>query len=186
MRAETVRRVVRLGAINVAAVVVLLVAFEGTAGYLMVIRQEVPAEAAERRHVVYDPELGWVNDRNVRLDDVYTPGIGLRTNSQGFRSAADFSPDVPPGKIRLICSGDSFTLGFGVGDRDTWCDILTRIDTRLETINMGQAGYGLDQAYLWYRRDGLALDHQIHVLAFITDDFPRMQVTDFSGTRSRF
>ena len=46
---------------------------------------------------------------------------------------------------------------------------------------MGQGGYGLDQAYLWYKRAGLPLDHQLHLVAFITDDFLRMQFDDFVG-----
>jgi hypothetical protein len=41
-------------------------------------------------------------------------------------------------------------------------------------VNMGQGGYGVDQAYLWYRRDGLALAHDLQILAFVHDDFVRM------------
>jgi hypothetical protein len=40
---------------------------------------------------------------------------------------------------------------------------------------MGQAGYGVDQMYLWYKRDGAKFEHQVHLLAFITDDFNRMR-----------
>jgi hypothetical protein len=39
---------------------------------------------------------------------------------------------------------------------------------------MGQGGYGIGQAYLWYVRDGLRLEHHVHVFAFITADFARM------------
>lgn len=54
--------------------------------------------------------------------------------------------DVPPGRYASSARGGSFTLGYGVGDADTWCALLQTIDPRLETVNMGQAGYGLDQA----------------------------------------
>jgi len=40
---------------------------------------------------------------------------------------------------------------------------------------MGQGGYGVDQAYLWYKHDAAKFGHQIHLFAFITDDFYRMQ-----------
>jgi hypothetical protein len=40
---------------------------------------------------------------------------------------------------------------------------------------MGQAGYGVDQMYLWYQRDGAPLQHDIHILAFIGEDFRRMR-----------
>jgi hypothetical protein len=40
---------------------------------------------------------------------------------------------------------------------------------------MGQGGYGVDQAYLWFKRDGAELEHDVHVVAFITGDFHRMR-----------
>jgi hypothetical protein len=46
---------------------------------------------------------------------------------------------------------------------------------------MGQGGYGADQAYLWHKRDGVKLDHDIHVFAFIANDFKRMQNRAFDG-----
>ncbi len=79
-----------------------------------------------------------------------------------------------------MCSGDSFTFGYGVGDLDSWCAQLERADPRLETINMGQQGYGIDQAYLWYLRDGAPLAPDLHVFAFIWDDFLRV-VRDRDG-----
>jgi hypothetical protein len=44
---------------------------------------------------------------------------------------------------------------------------------------MGQGGYGIGQAYLWYVRDGLRLEHHVHVFAFITVDFARMLSESF-------
>ena len=46
---------------------------------------------------------------------------------------------------------------------------------------MGEGGYGIDQAYLWYKRDGMHFDHDIHLFAFITDDFYRMRYNHFLG-----
>ena len=85
------------------------------------------------------------------------------------------------GKARVVCSGDSFTLGYGVDNDHTWCELLSVLDPRLEAVNMGQGGYGVDQAYLWYKRDGVKIEHQIQLLAFITDDFYRMVSDSFSG-----
>jgi len=132
-------------------------------------------------HTRYDQELGWVNKPDMDIPDMYGSGISLKTNSQGFRADHDFDLSVPPGKLRIICSGDSFTLGYGVRNDETWCQLLTALDSRLETVNMGQGGYGVDQAYLWYKRDGLKLQHQIHLLAFITQDFQRMEGSEFLG-----
>ena len=46
---------------------------------------------------------------------------------------------------------------------------------------MGQVGYGVDQAYLYYRRDADELDVNVSILAFITHDFMRMQYDKFMG-----
>jgi hypothetical protein len=48
-------------------------------------------------------------------------------------------------------------------------------------VNLGQGGYGLDQIYLRYRRDGALIDHQLVLLAFIADDIRRMQANSFYG-----
>jgi len=88
---------------------------------------------------------------------------------------------VPQGKLRILCSGDSMTFGSGVTNDDTWCQLLATMNPRLETVNLAQAGYGVDQMYLWYMRAGTALDHDVHIFAFVTDDFRRMELTSFSG-----
>ncbi len=113
---------------------------------------------------------------------MYGPGVYLKTNSQAFRNNDEFSISVPDGKIRIICSGDSFTLGYGVDNDNTWCQLLTTMmNRRLEAVNMGQGGYGVDQAYLWYKRDGMKFEHDIHIFAFIDDDFLRMKRDIFLG-----
>lgn len=130
---------------------------------------------AEERTARYDPDLGWVSLPHVAIPAMYGPGAPLHTNARGFRGRAEVADAAPPGKVRVVCSGDSFTLGYGVGDDDTWCAQLGALDPRLETINMGQGGYGVDQAFLWYRRDGAPLAPRLHLFAFIDGDFERMR-----------
>ena len=45
--------------------------------------------------------------------------------------------------------------------------VANRMDNRIQTVNMGQAPLGIDQAYLWYERDGSKLDVDLHIMAFI-------------------
>jgi hypothetical protein len=164
---------------NIVIFGLMLVVVEGLASYTLAIRDFATtyrlAELAERRHTKYDPDLGWVNEANVHIRDMYGPGVYLRTNGQGFRANYDFETAVPNGKYRILCSGDSFTLGFGVDNDHTWCQLLASLDPRFETLNMGQGGYGVDQMYLWYKRDVAKFEHHVHLLAFITADFGRMQ-----------
>ena len=136
---------------------------------------------AERIHTRYDDLLGWVNMENVVLRDLYGKGVYLRTNSQGFRANKDYDVSPPPDKLRIVCSGDSFTLGYGVDNDHTWCQLRANRDDSFQTVNMGQGGYGIDQIYLWYERDGSRLEHDIHLFTFITADFWRMRHRSFHG-----
>jgi len=131
-----------------------------------------------RRHAQYDAELGWVSVPNTSIPNMYGRDVGLRIDSQGFRETPNPSS---PARLRVVCSGDSFTFGEGVADDRTWCARLAAMDSGLATVNMGQTGYGVDQAYLWYKRDGRQLEHEIHLFTYITNDFRRMQLSSFSG-----
>ena len=160
---------------------VVLEGLSGTALFLHDIVRYSRSPLAERAHSRYDPLLGWTNLPNVELRDLYGPGLHFTTNSQGFRNVSDFEVNVPPGRLRVLCSGDSFTLGYGVGDEAPWCQLLRSLDPRLETVNMGQGGYGLDQSYLWYLRDGRKLRHDVVLFSFITEDFFRIGHDNFLG-----
>ena len=168
--------------INLLVLIGLLTLTEGLAStILMVYKISQVRPMTETIHTEYDELLGWINLPNVYLPNFYGPGVYFRTNSQRFRNDKDFTVEVPTGKLRVICSGDSFTMGWGVSNQENWCHQLTLIDNRLETINMGQGGYGIDQAYLWYERDGVKLDHQVQIFAFINNDFARMTSPTFIG-----
>lgn len=169
------------GALIAIVTFMMLLALEGAASLACVWRKPIGHVPLERSHTEYDADLGWVNQGSIRIDNLYGPGAYLQTNSQRFRNRADFGHRVPANKIRAICTGDSFTLGYGVSNDDAWCELLTDADERLETVNMGQGGYGVDQAYLWYRRDGLSLDHDALVFAFTLVDITRVAHSSFMG-----
>jgi hypothetical protein len=161
-----------------------LVVVEGAASLLLlafVVPVLVRPPFAERQHTRYDAELGWVNVPGTSRPDMYGPRRALTINARGFRGGEIASGPVPAGRRRLVCAGDSFTFGYGVADDATWCAKLAVIDPDLETVNMGQGGYGVDQSHLWYRRDGVPLPHDVLVFAFIGEGFARMQLSDFFG-----
>lgn len=135
---------------------------------------------APRLHTRYDPDLGWVSTPNLSLEHHWGEGASLHTNAQGFRGRRDVSR-AAEGRRRIVCTGDSFTLGVGVGDEDTWCARLASGSPELEAVNMGQGGYGVDQAFLLYRRDGAVLEQRVHVFAFVSVDLDRMLSDRFVG-----
>jgi hypothetical protein len=167
---------------NVALLVALLVVIEGLSSYAFFLNGLVPRlRESNLKHTEYDPEIGWVGLPNVDIKDMYGPGADLRTNRQGFRNAKDFQPKRDSDVRRIVCSGDSVTFGEHVGNDQTFCYLLAELDPKLETINMGEVGYGVDQAYLWYTRDAADLEVDVHLFAFITHDFLRMEYDQFMG-----
>jgi len=152
---------------------------EGTASLFMAVQQT--AVAPMPSHARYDEELGWICRPNVRIDSLYGPGLGLTTNAQGLRAKESYTPAVPPGRFRVICLGDSFTQGYGVSDEETYPAQMEAACPRVQAINMGQVGYGIDQAYLWYKRDGAKLQADVLLFAFINNDFWRMSISAFRG-----
>jgi len=168
--------------VNIIILCIFLFLFEGFSSYFLTGQKILESNViSERIHTEYDEELGWVNLPNMHVNNMYGPGISLTTNYQRYRNLVDFDMKVPADKVRIICSGDSFTLGYGVDDDNNWCQLLSTISDILETVNMGQGGYGVDQAYLWYERNKTKLEHDVQIFAFITPDFHRMQSDTFFG-----
>ena len=147
-------------------VIVTTASLEGISSIILFLEgvinnQRLPL--AERKHTKYDRQLGWINIPGIYIEDMYGPGKNLKINRQGFRNFQEFDDSLPPDKLRIVCSGDSFTFGVGVGNEHTWTYLLSSLDQRFQTVNMGQGGYGLGQAYLWYRREDVKLDHDMHI-----------------------
>jgi lysophospholipase L1-like esterase len=134
---------------------------------------------AERRHTDYDEQIGWVAQPGRKFADLYGPGRSLTTNSRGFRGTAEIAPQRTPGRPRLVCVGDSFTLGYGVDDAHAWPQVMQSLDPRLEVANLGQGGYGIDQFLLWRQRAAADLECDLLVCAFIPEDFERMCADTF-------
>jgi hypothetical protein len=126
----------------------------------------------------YDPLLGWNVRPNQFFPHRYGPGKSATSNSQGFRAAHDYTPEVPWGRYRIVFLGDSFTYGH-VGDAVTFPTQLEALWPTLEAVNMGHGAYGLDQLYLWYKRDGSRLQANLLLLALIEDDLQRMTTDTF-------
>ncbi len=163
----------------VAIIVVGLAFFEGLTSDVLSTRRLFGAHgrATLDLHAQYDPDLGWVSRPNLALTDAYGPDADLHTTARGFRGTIDPGPTPPPDKARVLCSGDSLTFGYGTGDDFTWCPLLAALDPRLEMINMGQGDYGVDQSFLWYRRDGAALAPKLHLFAVTEASLERMRTT---------
>ncbi len=130
----------------------------------------------------FDKELGWRYQPSAHSPDHYGPGIPMTTNARGMRALREHTDGIPEGKYRVVCVGDSFTMGWGVGDDETFPHYMEEASDSIESINMGCGAYGAQQCYLWYLRDGLAFETDALLLCLIAEDFRRMAPGDTSAS----
>ena len=165
---------------------VLLALLEGSFTAFFVVRDvarefaNAPEVASlkEDSHCQYDEELGWINIPSTQITDFYEPGASITINADGVRGpSTDHSYTSELDTFRVVCLGDSFTLGYGVDDRSTFARQLQERCTGIETINMGQGGYSIGQSFLWLRKLAPVLQPDVVVGVFIVEDFRRLLVT---------
>lgn len=173
-----------IGALAAAAIsIATLLMIEGAASAALFVRDYTTATSPGmivRPHTEHDTLLGWINRPSVSVPNEYGRGIDFNTTPERFRGRGALAP-LAAGRVRFICSGDSFTMGSGVSDEGTWCAEFQRLVPSVETVNMGQGGYGADQVALWYRRDGVRVPHQVQVLALTYVQFERALVPTYAG-----
>ncbi|MDE2811346.1 MAG: SGNH/GDSL hydrolase family protein, partial [Gemmatimonadota bacterium] len=122
----------------------------------------------------YDPELGWshIPDRVGRL---VTPefDVEMRINSIGLRDR-EFADAKAAGVRRVALFGDSFVEGWGVPIEAAVSRqleaCLRREGAAVEVANFGVAGYGTDQALLFFERQGPRFGADEVVLFFYGND----------------
>lgn len=147
-------------------------------------------------YMLHDDDLGWTN----------RPGACTRdrrycANSAGLRSDREFTPAAPQGKLRISLFGDSFIHGHDV---DLPGSLAPQLETALrargidaEALNFGVGGFGMDQAYLRYSREGGRFETNVvvmglqfenvarHVMVFRLIAFPQTAIP-FSKPRYYF
>jgi lysophospholipase L1-like esterase len=94
----------------------------------------------------------------------------VRINSLGLRGPELTA--VPPGGVRVVALGDSWTSGLEVAENETYSAVATgllseRLGVPVQVVNAGVRGYGTDQAWLFYR-ERLSQLHPDVVLYYYT------------------
>ena len=98
----------------------------------------------------------------------------MRLNALGFRERRLPSPK-PPGVLRVVALGDSFTQGYGVEEDDAWPRRLesvldARHGGRHEVVNLGVPGAN-PRDYLSHLRDpGLAYEPDVVLVTVMAND----------------
>ena len=129
---------------------------------------------------------------NITFRFVYTDRGGLfsrerwkkravmnRINSHGLRGR-EIAAAAPPGTVRLLMVGDSFTYGEGVEDDEAFSRKLEEIlngtltkergGLRYETINAGVSGYNTHDEYVYLKNRWIDFNPDMVVIVFYLND----------------
>jgi len=121
-----------------------------------------PVEDEKYRFCRFDYELGWAPLENATYAD---KGFLVHQNQFGLRAPDDIQLKNTSGRKRMLVLGDSCIRGFGAIQEELFtARQVYRTDDEL--INGGVSGYGTDQEYLFYPREGQKFEVDEVVLAF--------------------
>ena len=134
--------------------------------------------AEDENHSEYirlDADLGWsVNPNGVALKPYEDPDPELyRANSQGIRSSHEYQRAPANDVVRVAVFGDSFSHADDVQNDSAWTAVWENSNSNIEVLNFGVPGYGTDQAYLRYQKDGKAFSPDITVLGIMSENLNR-------------
>lgn len=93
-----------------------------------------------------------------------------------------------PDGLGIAVLGDSFAMGWGVSDKDTFAAELQRLSAR-PVYNLGVSSYGTKRELLYLMKSGLASDVDTIIIQYCDNDRPEnIQFDDLTqeGTRRRF
>src|SRR5688500_16674897 len=133
-------------------------------------------------YMEYDDVLGWTArpDTVKRHKDV-AEGFDVTyvINNRGFRGGL-YSRPKGFGTYRIVVLGDSNGFGWGVDEGRTFAARLDAAAPNVEVLNLSLSGYGTDQQYLRFLRDGVSFEPDLVVVQLTTNDFQEIQHSFFN------
>jgi len=128
----------------------------------------------ERVWTEHHPVLGWFHQKNkkavLRLKQGETE---ININSIGLRGTREYSTRKPANVTRILALGDSFVFGWGVRDDQTFSALIEKDHPRLEVLNFGVPGYGVDQILMTYRTLAKSFEADYVLVHLFPEDFWR-------------
>ena len=126
----------------------------------------------EQVTLIYDALLGWkFRPNSTRQNGAFT------INSAGMRSTREYDMQPPADTLRIALFGDSFTAGDDSTDEAAWSHLLeinlNAAGIRTEVLNFGVSAYGMDQAYLRWRYQGVDYAPDIVVFGLQAENLDR-------------
>lgn len=122
-----------------------------------------------------DPILGWAPKPSETILSGGSNGKPKTEtiNAQKIRGKRIHSFVPQDGIVRIAAFGDSYTFGSAASDEECWAEMISSSDKRVEVLNFGVGGYGLDQAFLRYQREGVLFNPHVVFICYMTENLAR-------------
>ena len=91
-------------------------------------------------------------------------GVQISVNSHGMRDR-EYDATKPPGSLRILALGDSWTFGVGMNNEDTWPkrleSLLTSPERPVAVMNTGVSGYETYHEAFYYKELAPEFQHDL-------------------------
>ena len=145
----------------------VMVAFLLCEGFIRLFVPDYVASAGIEQNYFceFDDEIGWRPIPNrVGLHQRKDFSVSVRLNQFGLRGPHSMQRGRSSSNKRILILGDSYVWGYGVGQSEVFSNPAVH-QSKAELINFGVSGYGTDQEYLFYLREGVRFEVDEVVLA---------------------
>jgi hypothetical protein len=127
------------------------------------------------RHVVGAPFGVRINEPGAvyrhKSPDV---NVWFRINGQGMRADRDYPRAKPPGVLRIVSLGDSFTVGYEVEGDETFSSVLERqlraAGQPVEVLNAGVSGFGTAEECAYLERELFSYSPDLVLVSYYQND----------------
>ena len=125
-----------------------------------------------------DSTVGWIcaDSSNLQFSSLYYNQfkVKYKINKQGYRSNFDFNKDYFHFRKKIMLLGESFLFGVYLDYSNTLVGQLELLTPKVQYLNFGIPGYGIDQMFMTFRKYYEQINPDIIVLIYIDDDIPRI------------
>lgn len=101
--------------------------------------------------------------------------VRFAINSHGLREDREYPYEKPPGTKRILCLGDSFTIGYEVSLPECFAKVmeqeLVTTGRSVEVLNAGISGFSTAEECLYLERELYRYSPDVIVVAFFKNDY---------------
>lgn len=134
-------------------------------------------------YMQYDEQVGWKakpGSLKQHKDERMGFDVTYRINAKGLRGPV-YDEVKAKGCYRIILLGDSNGFGWGIEEGKYFAALLDEELPNVEVVNLSLSGYGTDQEYLRFVKEGIAYQSDLVIVQVTPNDFEEIQHPFFNG-----